>query len=122
MDSGSQRSYLTTKVKQDLRLESVRTQRLSIAAFGSRRAPAKPCDMILTHICDPLYVRPMSTGYQHLSDLNLADHYSESEIAEVDLLIRSDVYWDVITGEIIRGARADQHKAGMGLVRPGADK
>ena len=46
----------------------------------------------------------MSTGYQHLSGVDLAVRYSESEIAEVDLLIGSDVYRDVVTGEIIRGA------------------
>lgn len=28
----------------------------------------------------------------------------QSEIVEVDLLIDSDVYWDIVTGEIIRGA------------------
>ena len=122
MDCGSQRSYLTAKVKQDLELETARTQRLSIAAFGSRRAPAKPCDVVtlnvqtrigpdlevglfvVPHICDPLSVQPVRTGYQHLSGLDLADRYSENEILEIDLLIGSDVYWDVVTGEIVRGA------------------
>ena len=28
----------------------------------------------------------------------------ESKIVEVDLLTGSDVYWDVVTGEIVRGA------------------
>ena len=46
----------------------------------------------------------MSTGYQHLSGLDLADHCSESEILEVDLLIGSDVYCDIVIGEVIRGA------------------
>ena len=122
MDSGNQRSYLTTKVKQDLRLESVSTQQLSIAAFGSRRAQVKSCDVVtlkiqtrfgpdlqvhlfvVPHICDPLSARPVSTGYQHLSGLDLADHCSESELLEVDLLIGSDVYWDIVTGEVVRGA------------------
>ena len=121
MDSGSQRSYLTAKVKQDLRLETVRTQRLSIAAFGSRRAPAKPCDVVtlrvqtrsgpdleislfvVPHICDPLSVQPVSTGHHHLLGLDLADHRCGSEPPEVDLLIGSDVYWDVVTGEVVRG-------------------
>ena len=122
MESGSQRSYLTTKVKQDLRPEAVSTQRLSIAVFSSMRTPAKPCDVVnltirtrfgpdlevslfvVPHICNPLSARPVSTGYQHLSGLNLADHCSESELVKVNLLIGSDVYWDVVTGEIIRGA------------------
>lgn len=113
MDSGSQRSYLTTKVKQDLRLEAVSTQQLSIAAFGSRRTPAKPCDVVtlkiptrsgpnlevslfvVPHICDPLSV---STSYRHVSSLDLADHCPGSESQEVELLIGSDVYWDVVTG------------------------
>ena len=139
MDSGSQQSYLTTKVKQDLRLESVRTQRLSIAAFGSRRALAKSCDvvtlkvqtrsgpnlevnlLVVRHICDPLSARPASTGYQHLSGLNLADHCSESEILEVDLLIGSDIYWDVVTGEVVRGTNgpvAINTRLGWVLSRP----
>ena len=46
-----------------------------------------------------------SQCYQHLSGLDLADRYSESEILEIDLLIGSDVYWDVVAGEIVRGAR-----------------
>ena len=121
MDCGSQRSYLTAKVKQDLRLETVKTQRLLVAAFGSRRAPAKPCDVVtlkvqtrfgpdlelslfvVPHICDPLSVQPVCTCYQHLSGLDLANRYSESEIPEIDLLIGSDTYWDIVTGEIVRG-------------------
>ena len=59
---------------------------------------------MVPHICDPLSAQPVSTGYQHLSGLNLADHCSESEVVEIDLLIGSDVYWDIVTGEIIRGA------------------
>ena len=93
MDSGSQRSYLTTKVKQDLRLESVSTQQLSIAAFGSRRAPAKSCDdvtlkiqtpfgpdlevhlFVVLHICDPLSARPVSIGY-----LNRKSHQADQPL------------------------------------------
>ena len=63
----------------------------------------------------------MRTGYQHLSGLDLADHYSESEILEIDLLIGSDVYWDVVTGEIVRGAHgpmAINTRLGWVLSRP----
>ena len=46
LDSGSQRLYLTELMKQDLRLEAGSTQLLSIDTFGSKRAQAKPCDML----------------------------------------------------------------------------
>ena len=58
---------------------------------------------VVQHICDPLSVRPVSTGYQRLSSLELADHCPGSEPLEVNLLIGSDVYWDVVTGEVVRG-------------------
>lgn len=45
LDNGSQRSYLTQRIRDELALGSVSTQQLSIAAFGSKRAQAKPCDV-----------------------------------------------------------------------------
>ena len=124
LDSGSQRSYLTERMKQDLRLEAVSTQLLSIATFGSKRAQAKPCDVVtlgiltrsgpdlkvnffvVPHICDPLSVQPVSTCSEwdiSLSNLDFADCCDGTEPLEVDLLIGSDVYWDIVTGEIVRG-------------------
>ena len=41
---------------------------------------------------------------QHLATLDLAD-YSEGETSwEVDMLIGSDYYWDIVTGGVSRGS------------------
>lgn len=41
--------------------------------------------------------------YQHLSDLDLADFSYGDEDLEVDILIGSDHYWKLVTGEVVRG-------------------
>lgn len=52
-------------------------------------------------ICSPVPKRVVVNKYPHLQDLELADH---SEIGQdaIDVLIGSDHYWDIITGESIR--------------------
>ena len=64
-------------------------------------------DTLLTStiICEPLTEQPLAlcvNSYEHLSDLHLADHSDGSPI-EVDLLIGSDYYWQLTTGEVRRG-------------------
>ena len=58
---------------------------------------------VVPHICDPLSVQPVSTGYHHLLSLDLADHCCGSEPLEVDFLMGSDIYWDIVTGEVVGG-------------------
>ena len=87
---------MTQRIKQELGLTPVSTQRLSIAAFGSKRAQASRCDVVrvkvkmktkstqeleldlfvVPHICDPLTAQPASARFRehsHLSHLNFAD-------------------------------------------------
>ena len=136
LDSGSQRSYLTERMQKDLGIEATTTQRLSIAVFGSKRAPAKPYDIVtlgvqtrtesdleidlfaVPHICDPLTMQPLSISpdrYGHFTDLDLAEQSDLANSLEVDMLIGSDSYWSVVTGRIIRGCRNTYR---MGLVWP----
>ena len=112
MDSGSQKSYVTKRVKNCLSLPVITKQRLSIAAFGSNRGQAEQYDVtclnvrtktgntqelnlfVVPHICDPLTAQPIRTcakRYSHLAQLNLAD-ISQDETLEVDVLIGSDFY------------------------------
>ena len=44
-----------------------------------------------------------TTKYKHLADLDLADTSSDGASMNVDLLIGSDCYWTLVTGEIRRG-------------------
>ena len=123
MDSGSQKSYLTQRAKDSLRLPVIGKQYLSIAAFGTGRREPKQCEIVrlavrtkcggaqeldmfvVPHICDPLTTQAVSTYskmYSHLTQLELAE-ISQEETLEVDMLIGSDFYWEFVTGEIIRG-------------------
>ena len=123
LDSGSQKSYLTQRVKDSLSLPVAGTQHLSIAAFGSSRGEPKQCAVVrlavrtksggnqeldlfvVPHICDPLTTQTVTTCskmYGHLAQLDLAD-VSREETLEVDVLIGSDFYWEFVTGEVIRG-------------------
>ena len=60
MDSGSQKSYLTQRVKELLSLPVTDSQHLSIAAFGSTRGEPKLCEVVR------LAVRTKSAGTRYL--------------------------------------------------------
>lgn len=58
-------------------------------------------------ICQPLSSQPIdvcTAQYQHLSDLDLADFPAgDTSNMEIDLLIKSNYYWELVTGETRRG-------------------
>ena len=57
-------------------------------------------------ICEPLSTQPITCAiekYSHLSNLELADSSSGDEELNVDVLIGSEYYWRLVTGEVIRG-------------------
>ena len=120
----SQHSYISSRVKEALHLVPEDECQLAIAAFGSKRSGAQRCEvvhvrlkahqgsdaelMLLTvpYICEPLSVQPISLcqeHYSHLSRLKLADNSDGSTPMEVDVLIGSDFYWQLMTGDIRRG-------------------
>ena len=58
-------------------------------------------------ICEPLSLQPIlmcTEKYEHLSQLEMADPVDGTTAKEIDVLIGSDHYWDLVTGEIRRGA------------------
>jgi len=121
-DGGSQKSYLTRRVKNALNLPVVSKKSLSIAAFGSRKGRPRQCEVVhlimktrhgssrlevfvVPHICDPITSQAAVADvkmYSHLAGLDLAD-LNHDDVMEVDLLIGSDSYWDFVTGKTIRG-------------------
>ena len=58
LDGGSQRSYITDRVRKLLALEPSGEDRLSIAAFGSRREKPKLCPIVNVGL--------MTKGYSHM--------------------------------------------------------
>lgn len=124
-DSGSQRSYISERARNLLALNSCGEQTLSIATFGSDREQPKVCpvvnvgmclrsypSMILSLyvvpvICEPLAGQSIAAcveHYPHLLGLNLADCPIEESCLRVDILIGSDYYWDLVTGDTRRSA------------------
>ena len=126
LDSGSQRSYVTTRLKEILSLEAVRTEMISIKTFGSSNEIRQNCDLVnlrigakdggnvkltalaVPLICEPICGQPISRArdtFEHLSGLDLADSsYQEgAQELEVEILIGSDYYWKFATGRVLRG-------------------
>ena len=131
LNNGSQRSYLT---REKLALTTTSTQQLSITAFGSK---TKPCEavrvqirtrskpdleldlFVVPHICDALAAHPSSSylrWYPHLTHLEHADDVEGDTPLEVDVLIGSDTYWNLVSegnGEPYSG----QNETWMGALR-----
>ena len=125
LDSGSQRSYVTSSLQQLLSLEKVGSERMVIKTFGSEVEDVRSYDVVrlgvltregncmeitavvVPHICDPIPAQPIDLTKQHfshLADLELADSSEIDSNLQTDILIGSDHYWDVVTGRVRRGA------------------
>ena len=124
LDTGSQQSYVSQRVKDTLALKPSCKQTLSVMTFSSNDQKRQDCEVVrvglatrdgkgqelelftVPFICQPLMAQPIdlcTTKYKHLADLDLADTSSDGASMNVDLLIGSDCYWTLVTGEIRRG-------------------
>ncbi len=124
MDSGSQRTYITSHLRDQLNLPRMETETLRIKTFGAAETQNTSCDvvelgvnaegdealrmtaLVVPFICNPLTSQPINYtkhSYNHLIGLELADSADASDTLEIDMLIGSDSYWDLVTGEVIRG-------------------
>ena len=141
MDGGSQRTYVTTRVKQALNLTTRRSECLCIKTFGTASGRDSTCDvvdfglestddeplmtaLVVPLICNPLTTQPISESgksYPHLAGLDLADSADVHDCLEVDLLIGSDLYWSLVTGRVereVNGPLAIHTKVGWVLSGP----
>ena len=123
LDGGSQRSYITRRGQELLKLRPEGEQKLAIAAFGAAREEPKVCVIVtvgmelrdqtqlylslvvVPMICEPLVGQPISEclkGNDHLSKLELADIADCSSSLPIDILLGSDYYWEIVTGKVCR--------------------
>jgi len=119
LDTGSQRSYATDTVKKALNLESKEVQRLSIATFGSTTQDLRRYGVVqvglklkdggnkelrlitVPSICEPLTTQPISLcleKFEHLKQIDLADHSNGQDPLQINVLIGADYYWDLVIG------------------------
>ena len=57
-------------------------------------------------ICEPFTGQSVALArhmYKHLNGIHLDDYSKGAEAAEGDILIGSDQYWQIVTGEVRRG-------------------
>jgi len=124
LDGGSQRSYITERVKETLGLQTECTEVVNIKTFGSDTTRAQTVDVITASIhiktgypnnilfstvpliCEPLSCQPVAytkQQYSHLSGLDLADLSCVEDELQIDALIGSDHYWQLVTGKVVHG-------------------
>ena len=121
-DSGSQRSFISDRVRNFLGLKTISKENLSIYTFGNKDSSPQGVDMVrfflrglntnevirvtgfsVPYICTPIQNQPLlatKENYEHLNGLMLAD--SGEGNFEIDVLIGSDFYWDVFTGQVVQ--------------------
>ena len=120
-DNGSQRSYITTRASKCLKLPCESSDTISINTFGSTTSKVQTINKVkfsaktkndeiitleastIANICSPLKNQPVILAkekFKHLKGLNLAD---SGKGGEIDLLLGSDVYWDLMTGNVSQG-------------------
>lgn len=107
LDTGSQRSYVTTRVQEALGAKEVHSEAMIIKTFGATRGEKRTCDIlrlkinvdcgeiltlpvaVVPHICDPVCVQLIDiakASYEYLAGLELADSGDAGTSLEIDLL------------------------------------
>ena len=98
MDSGSQRTYITSRLQDKLRLPAIQKESLALRHLDLQNAVTLLAISLLTkhdgtipivvpHICNPISSHPTVQSrerFDHLSELDLAD---PNENLEIDVLI-----------------------------------
>ena len=121
-DNGSQRSYITENLKRKLNLKPVKKETVHLNTFGGEKFSKSVCSLVKLNLrgvsderveltalsfptlCTNLPARVDLTQYPHLDNLEFADTLnSENEKEPVDILIGSDRYWDLVSGDIVKG-------------------
>ena len=126
LDSDSQRTYLTDNLKNILQLPVLEKKQVSIKTFGSTEERLEFVEVAALEIelkggpnlslsafavpliCQPLQgqsVEQVVNDNASFAGLRLADHCSEGETLNVDILVGSDYYWNLVTGHTIRGTQ-----------------
>lgn len=120
-DNGSQRSYVTNSLNSRLKLKPCRTETLHLNTFGEQKYRKQTCDVVKIRLskpgCEEVEVSALSfpaicsslpskievCQFPHLKCLELADDVTEENSDSIDILIGSDQYWNIVTGEIVHG-------------------
>lgn len=136
MDSGSQRTYVTSHLKESLRLPSEQMESLHIKTLGSTEGRDATCEAVdldpvttdgeafkltapvVPFICNPLTSQPIDHARDHcdhLQGIDLVKSANVGDTLEVEMLIGSEFYWSLVTGEVcwrVVDPRLSKHELG----------
>ena len=122
LDGASQWSYITNDLKTRLGLKPIQVETIHLNTFGSDSYEKKRCDLVevllkgrygesvhlqaigFPKICSPLSTKVDAYHLTELESIELANYNPSSDGGKIDILIGSDHYWEVVTGEIVRDA------------------
>ena len=118
-DNGSQRSYITNSLKEKLGLPPFKKEKLNLNTFGDSKFKIQMCDVVRVYlrkpgnervfcvdalsfptICSALPSSVKLESHPRLSNLELADNFDSTSQNQIDILVGSDFYWSLVTGEI----------------------
>ena len=123
LDNGSRRTYITEDLQRKLGLKPIEKETVHLNTFGGEGFSKNVCQVVKLKLkginSERIEVNALSVpkfcsalpsmvedlkDYSHLENLELADHFdSDNDSDSVDMLIGADVYFEVVTGDIIRG-------------------
>ena len=119
LDAGSQRTYISERIRKFLNLSTEAVEDIDISTFGNSQTLSKSIDRVLlvtktnSHgnilikaLCLPMLCLPISSPsltflkghFEKFQGIEFVDEDSERKI---DLLIGSDLYWNFVTGNIV---------------------
>ena len=123
-DSGSQRSYISQRLRDHLSLPTIGNEILTIKTFGNDEGQTQSYDItqfsvqspywdttlfmtayVVPVVCAPLRNQQLTfavQAYPHRKGLPLADFQTESSVLDVDILVGLDSYWLFMTGGCIK--------------------
>eukprot|EP00794_Sanderia_malayensis_P018387 gene18387-20239_t len=125
LDSCSQRSYITTELRDKLKLPTISSHEILIKEFGNETGTLNKCDLVnlalkskdggsitisafvVKTICSPVSSQAIDVAknmYSHLKGLILADSGSGAEDVEIDVLIGADYVYTVMLDKVVRGS------------------
>ena len=124
-DGGMQRSYITHELKDPLNLPVLKRDLLLIKTFGSDKETLQECELVqvalkglnndlvtyltlhaVPKICAPIQdqrIEIVQELYPYLQGIILADGTCDSPELNIQILIGSDLYGTLVTGNVIRG-------------------
>jgi len=108
------------ELKFKLGLKPTRVEALNLNTFGSESYERRQCDLAkltllgrdgtsieiqaisFPKICSPVTARIDVAQLTKLQNFELADYDPNRSSGKIDVLIGSDYYWDVVSGDVVR--------------------